>query len=185
VAVDLEVGWSKNMRLAILALCALAAFGADVIEPEFADVFYRLDGGKLVALERQASAKIHVGPFASSVKNEIPGGRSPIRFQADQQQPIEFVFKSVSPSDPAGLYHLRRLTAGKNKREALIMKTRLTSPLSATSQTGDAANDIPVTFSRYGTGSIKATAAALPPGEYAIGLSYGAASAAMFCFGID
>jgi hypothetical protein len=100
-----------RIRLATVALILVAGLGAqNPVEPEFADVFFRLDAGNLVPLERQASAKIHVGPFAGSVKSEIPGGRSPVRFQATQQ-PIEFV--------------------------------------------------------------------------YAIGLSYGAATAALFCFGID
>ena len=169
--------------LLVIALTVLTLVAQAPSEPEFANVFFRLDAGKLVPLERQGSLKIHAGPFGGSVKSEISGGRSPVRFQSGQ--PIEFVVKTLSPADPAGLYHLHRLAVGKNKREALIMKTRLTSPLSATSQIGDVANESPLTFSRYGTGSIKAVAAGLPPGEYAIGLSYAAATGTLFCFGID
>jgi hypothetical protein len=89
-----------------------------ISEPEFTDVFFRLDGVKLIPLERQAAA-IHTqahGFIVMSMKSasEFPGGRSPIRFRADQK--LEFVVRSLlaaSMTDPNISYCLRKLNSKK------------------------------------------------------------------------
>lgn len=43
-------------------------------------------------------------------------------------------------------------------------------------------NALPAEFSKYGDSSLKMKTAALPPGEYAVGKSYGQT---VFCFGVD
>src|ERR1700744_1759183 len=77
-----------------------------VAEPEFADVFFRLDAkGGLVPLERQTVViKGQAGGFiVMSMKSssEIPGGQSPIRFRTDEK--LDFLVRSViagSVADP-------------------------------------------------------------------------------------
>lgn len=108
---------------AVVALSATACFAQEAVpEPEFADVFFRLDAGKLDPLERQ-TAVIHgkaSGFIVMSTKaaSEFPGSKSPVRFRADQT--LDFVVRSplaASTVDPNTLYVLRRLNGKKKSRE--------------------------------------------------------------------
>ena len=154
-----------------------------VLEPEFPDVFFGLDAGKLVPLERQAMGNLHAGAFGGKYTAEFPGGKSPVRFRSGD--PLEFVIRRVADSDPAGMYHLRTLMADKKKRQFIIMSVHLTSPFSATAKFGASEGDVPTTYSRYGASSIKMAVSKLPVGEYALGISFGGTGQAMFCFGVD
>jgi hypothetical protein len=155
-------------------------------EPEFDNVFFRLEAGKLVPLERQtaiiqgkASGFIVMSMKASS---EFPGAKSPVRFSSDQ--PLDFVVRSeLAPSsvDPNMLYVLRKLNGKKKSRELIIMAGHA-SPLGASTKTDLAEGVLPVTFARYGASSIRMTTGPLPPGEYAISQ---ANAQTVFCFGVD
>ena len=158
-----------------------------VTEPEFADVFFRLDAGKLIPLERESMAtSFHVGMFSGSTKSVISGDRSPVRFHPDE--PLEFIVRTgpvTASQDPASAYHLRPLTVNKKTRELAIAESHLTGFASATSKMDAAIDELPVEFARYGSSSLKLTIKPLPPGEYALGQSYGGLGLAVFCFGID
>ncbi len=182
---------AEEMRPLALTAFALAlgigiaqAQTAAVPEPEFNDVFYRLDTGKLIPLERQAvQAKGHASGFiVMSMKTSalIPGGKSPVRFRASTPQ--EFIVKSLlgSYADPNTMLWLRKLTPKKDKRELVIMSGHA-SPVSTSVNTNMAAGTIPMEFSHFGQSSLKATVT-LPPGEYALSLMSGQF---VFCFGID
>jgi hypothetical protein len=157
-----------------------------VTEPEFADVFFRLDAGKLVPLEHQ-TAYIHVESSGFIVMNtrtsyEIPGTKSPVRFRSDQ--PLDFVVRSLfAPSavDPSTFYLLRRLDS-KKKTRGLIVTVGHANPGGATVNNDPTQGALPVTFARYGDSSLKMTTAPLPPGEYALSRSY---VLTLFCFGVD
>jgi hypothetical protein len=155
-------------------------------EPEFADVFFRLDAGKLLPLERQTAAiqGKASGFIVMSMKtsSEFPGVKSPVRFAADQ--PLIFVVRSPLASstvDPNTLYVLRKLNIKKKSRELIIMAGHA-SPVGASTKTDLAEGVLPVTFSRYGTSSIKMATGPLPPGEYALSRLY---AQTVFCFGVD
>ncbi len=91
-----------------------------------ADIFYRLDGERLISLERQGAATqtgAH-GFIVMSMKSaaEFPGGKSPIRFNAGE--PLTFIVRSAIPigaMDPNTIYHFRRLVAKKKTRELVTM----------------------------------------------------------------
>jgi hypothetical protein len=157
-----------------------------VTEPEFADVFFQLDAGKLVSLERQtafiqgkASGFIVMSMKASW---EIPGTKSPVRFHSDQT--LDFVIRSLfaqSAVDPSMFYFLRKLNIKKKTRELVVM-TGHASPGSATINNDPAQDALPLTFTRYGDSSLKMTTGHLTPGEYALSRPY---AQIVFCFGID
>jgi hypothetical protein len=158
-----------------------------VVEPEFAEVFFHLDSGKLVPLERQGMATaMHMGMFSGSMKSVISGDRSPVRFHADET--LEFVVRQgqvTNSQDPASAYHLRPLAIKQKTRELAISQTHLTGLGSATSKMDAAIDELPVEFARYGNSSLKLTTKPLPPGEYALGQSYGGLGLAVYCFGVD
>jgi len=149
-------------------------------------VFFRLDAGKLIPLERQ-TAVIQgkaSGFIVMTMKSasEFPGAKSPVRFTSDR--PLEFVVRTLLASssvDPTTLYVLRRLGTKKKSRELIIMSGRA-SPLGASTNSPLAQGVLPVEFSRYGTSSLKMTTAALQPGEYAVSRQYGQT---VFCFGVE
>ena len=148
-----------------------------VVEPDTAEVFYKLEDSKLIPLERQ-TATIHGKASGFIVMNmksvsEFPGGKSPVRFHSGE--PLDFVVRSFAASsavDPNSLYTLRRLDEKKKRRELVIMAGHF-SPLGASTQTNLAQGVLPVEFSKYGNGSIKLRTAPLPPGEYAVSRIYG------------
>jgi hypothetical protein len=180
-----------NMRVAIAVpiLFAFAIVGwpqETIAEPEFADVFFRLDAGKLTPLERQ-TAVIQgkaSGFIVMSMKtaSEFPGARSPVRFASGK--PIDFVVRtplSSSAVDPSTLFTLRRLGVKKKSRELVIMSGHA-SPLGASTSSPLAQGVLPVEFAKYGAFSLRMTTAALPPGEYAVSRQFGQT---VFCFGVD
>ncbi len=173
--------------LVIVTLCSLADVAQETpSEPEFADVFFRLDAGKLVPLERQ-TATIQgkaSGFIVMSMKSswEIPGTKSPVRFRSDQ--PLEFVVRSLltqSAIDPSTFYFLHKLNIKKKTRELVVMVGHA-SPGSATMNNDPAQGALPVTFARYGASSLKMTTGPLPSGEYALSGPYAQTA---FCFGVD
>jgi hypothetical protein len=84
---------TQHIRLTIcLAFAGVVTAGGqqndpagNLPEPEFSNVFFRLMDGKLIPLERQtATAHVHGGGFIVhdvSGVGEVPGPRSPVRFQ--------------------------------------------------------------------------------------------------------
>jgi len=180
---------SKNFYplLLILAFCAVAGVAQETLsEPEFSDVFFRLDTGRLVPLERQTAAiqGKASGFIVMSTKaaSEFPGTKSPVRFRSDQA--LDFVVRSLLASstvDPNTLYVLRKLTSKKKSRELVIMAGQVT-PLGGSTKTDLAQGVLPVSFAHYGAASIKMTAGPLPPGEYAVSRLY---AQTVFCFGVD
>ena len=71
-----------------------------LVEPETAEVFYKLDDGKLIPLERQ-TAPIQgrvSGLVVISIKSvsEFGGGKATFRFRSDG--PLEFVVRSALAS---------------------------------------------------------------------------------------
>ena len=173
--------------LMAVTLCSLTGVAQETLtEPEFADVFFRLDAGKLISLERQtatiqgkASGFIVMNMKASM---EIPGTKSPVRFHSDQ--PLNFVVRSMLAPlavDPSTFYFLRKLNSKKKTRELVVMVGHA-SPGSATMNNDPAQGALPVTFARYGASSLKITTGPLPPGEYALSGPY---AQTFFCFGVD
>ncbi len=171
---------------AVVLSCAAVALAQQVRpEPDFSDVFYRLEANRLVSLERQTvtqQAKAS-GFVVMNVKavSEIAGARASVRFPAGQ--PLDFVVRTAfdpSALDPGAVYFLRRLTVKKNDRELLMMSAHL-SPVGS-SRTSGQADALPVAFSRYGTSSLEITTQRLAPGEYALREDH---ANAVFCFGVD
>jgi hypothetical protein len=154
-------------------------------EPEMADIFYRLDSGKLIPLERQAAA-IHGGAhgfmvMGMKVASEFPGSKSPVRFNSAH---LDLIVRSIVPVtsvDPNTIYCLRKLNSKKKSRELLFM-TGHASPIGGSTTTTPLEGILPVEFSKYGNSSLKMTTGELAPGEYAVGKPYGPA---VFCFGVD
>jgi hypothetical protein len=175
-----------EMKLLATVLLAFACFAQTTLEPEIADIFFRLDQNKLVPLERQ-SAAIRGGAhgfIVMSMKStsEFPGAKSPVRFKSGE--PVDFVVRSVfrlSAGDPNTIYCLRKLNGKKKTRELVIMSGHA-SPIGASMTTTPSEGMLPVEFSKYGNSSLKMTTGALSPGEYAVGHPYGPA---VFCFGVD
>jgi hypothetical protein len=149
-------------------------------EPDAPEVFFRLDGTKLVALERQNPPfKIKARGFivvASSMSAQLKGGKSPIRVAAGQ---VDLVIRTAA-TDPQSIFVLRRLDAKKDSRQIVVSRGHVT-PVGATFDSNNSGSSMPVEFARYGQGSVKASAK-LPAGEYAIGRPMGPA---LFCFGVD
>jgi len=170
--------------MVILALACLAQTATP--EPEMADIFYRLDRGTLVPLERQAPAtrsNAH-GFFVMNLTtvSEYPGAKSPVRFKSGER--FDFVVRTVVPVfavDPNTIYVLRKLDPKKKTRDVPIMTAHF-SPLGTSTTTTPAEGILPVEFSRYGSSSLKMTSGELVPGEYAVGPVHGPA---VFCFGVD
>jgi hypothetical protein len=165
------------------------ATGSDskpVSEPEISDVFYRLNGGSLVPLERQ-TAIIKGGAsgfmvMTMKVSSEFPGSRSPVRFSPASA--FQFVVRSMlaaSSIDFNTIYCLRQLDQKKKSRQLIIMSGHA-SPIGASTSTNLAQGVLPVEFARYGTSSLKLTIGSLPPGEYAVSRVY---AQVVFCFGVD
>jgi hypothetical protein len=158
----------------------------DLAEPEFDNVFVELDAGKLIPLERQtaliqgkASGFIVMSSKAAS---EFPGAKSPVRFHSNQ--PLEFIVRSPIASttvDPSTLFVLRRLNVKKKSRELVIMAGHAT-PFGASTKTDLAEGVLPISFTHYGTSSLKVTTGPLPPGEYALSQVF---AQTVFCFGTD
>jgi hypothetical protein len=157
-----------------------------LIEPDTSEVFYRLDSGKLISLERQ-TAVIHSktsGFIVMSMKTvtEFRGGKSPVRFPSGE--PMDFVVRSVlgaSGVDQNTFYCLRHLDEKKKTRELLTMVGHA-SPMGASAQMNVDQGVLPVEFGKYGSGSIKLHTEPLPSGEYAVSRIYGQT---VFCFGVD
>jgi hypothetical protein len=168
----------------VLGLSAML-LAQSVAEPEIADVFYRLDGEKLVQLERQGSATqtgAH-GFIVMSMKSvaEFPGAKSPVRFKAGE--PITFIVRSPIPigsMDPNTIFHFRKLVEKRKTRELVTMSGNV-NPFGMSVKTNGSTGLLPVEFSKYGEHSLKAVTGSLPPGEYAFSKLGGAA----FCFGVD
>jgi hypothetical protein len=163
----------------------MACFGQVVVEPDMADVFWRLGDGKLVPLERQGTGTMHgkAGFGSMKVTAQLPGAKSPVRFHAGEQ--LEFVVRSslVTAVDPATIYALSVLDAKKNMRELAMMTGSASLFHGATTKTGSALEkNLPVEFSKYGDSSVKLVMKSLPPGEYALGRT---GSQVVFCFGVD
>jgi hypothetical protein len=173
--------------LVLLAFCAIAGAAQEILlEPEFADAFFRLDAGKLVPLERETAAiQGKVSGFIvmnTKSSSEFPGTKSPVRFRSNQS--LDFVVRSPlagSSVDPNTLYVLRKLNIKKKSRELVIVAGHA-SPLGASAKTDLAEGVLAVTFARYGASSIRMTTAPLPPGEYALSRLY---AQTVFCFGVD
>lgn len=176
----------RRVAIALLTSCAIAAAAQQVApDPDFPDVFFRLDAGKLVLLERQTATVQGKasGLLVTNVKevSDFPGTKSTVRFSAGQ--PIEFIVRpAIDPSavDPGAVYFLRKLAVRKNERELVIMSARV-SPV-GTSRTSKLSDALPLAFSRYGASSVKLTTQGLPPGEYAFSVEH---DPAVFCFGVD
>jgi hypothetical protein len=152
-----------------------------VAEPEFEDVFFRLDAGKLTPLERQSiNYKGHAGFMGHDMQSssEFSGEKSPIRFKASDH--LQFIVKPSLNKDPESIFYLRRLTPKKKLREMVLM-TGSVKVFGGTTQINPTGS-LPVQFSRYGGSSLIMTMTALPPGEYAVGPIYGNVA---FCFGVD
>jgi hypothetical protein len=176
------------MKLLLLFLLAITACAAQTLvqEPDFADVFFRLENGQLVALERQPIT-MKGGAHGFVVVNvkvtaRFPGGKSTVRFKAEE--PLAFVVRSqlaAGATDPAMFYSLRKLDAKKDHREVTITGGRFT-PLGGSTSTNFQEGTVPVSFSRYGNASYQLTTPGLPPGEYALGSIY---PQVLFAFGVD
>jgi hypothetical protein len=174
-------------NLCVAALLATTCMGqAGAPEPEFVAVFYRLDGERLIPLERQTpTTKGGAGGFVFvSVKMaaEFPGSKSPIRFASG---PLSFVVRLMAygaMGDPNATYILRKLEQKKSTRRLVFMSGHF-SPVGGSMATNFVQGGLPVKFTKYGDGSLKMTTGALAPGEYAVSKAY--PGQAVFCFGVD
>jgi hypothetical protein len=160
----------------------LATIDQGFEEPELGGIFYALDGPKLIPLERR-DAVVQVGVSGIIVMNgksviKFTGPHSPVRLR--HAPSLDFIVRSSANADPGTLYHLRRLEISKTDREITVMSEHAT-PLGASAKVDDQ-SIVPLEYSRYGTHSVKVTAALLSPGEYAIGSQGGKT---IFCFGVD
>lgn len=158
----------------LCVLCAtlftpLISAAGKVREPEAIGVFYWLNNGSLVQLERQ-TAVIKV-MFRETA--ELKGERSPIRIKSGQKQ--EFIVQLANGVDP-NKYSLNQFKVKNGKRQVVLTKAML---LGAKSEV----NTIFFNVSKYGSRSYKIVPAeTLPPGEYGFNPSE---SDDVFCFGID
>jgi hypothetical protein len=122
----------------LVGLFSLAALAQSLPEPDIADVFYRLEGEKLVSLERQ-SAAIKSGAHGFIIvgmksAQEFPGAKSPIRFKAGE--PLTFIVRSAIPPtmmDPATIFFMRALKPKGKNRELVTMSGHF-SPIVADSR---------------------------------------------------
>jgi hypothetical protein len=178
--------FTTRLPLALLLAISFCAAQAPVREPEFADVFFRLENGQLTALEREPIT-MKGGAHGFIVMNvkvtaRFPGGNSTVRFKAGE--PLDFVVRSpfaAGAADPATLYILRKLDAKKDHREVTFTGGRFT-PLGGSTSTNFQEGTLPVTFSKYGKASYQVNNPGLPPGEYALGSIY---PRVLFAFGVD
>jgi hypothetical protein len=174
-----------------LSLCALllcVSAGAQetskVQEPEYDFVYQYLDqaNGSLKALERQtpsSSFKLKfMGYGGGKSTYEVKGGKSPVRFKADQK--IELVVRGIPATiDPSSVIKLVRFDAKKDKRELIIGKVGALGVGSSTMNPD--AGSMPINTTRYGSYSLRISPAEpLGPGEYGV-----ISSSQFFCFGID
>jgi hypothetical protein len=157
-----------------------------VSEPEFSEVFVALDSGRLVPLERQTAAiQGAAGGFmvaSTKASYVLSGSRSPIRFHSNQT--LDFVIRTAIVSttvDPSNIYVLRKMESKKKSRE-IVFSSGHFSPLGGSMKTNLETGSLPLTFTKYGSGSIKVTATALSSGEYALSR---AGALNLFCFGVD
>jgi hypothetical protein len=175
-----------KLLVAFLLVILLCAAQTPVREPEFADVFFRLENGQLIALERQPITMKGGGHGFIVVNVKVtarfPGGKSTVRFKAGE--PIDFVVRSplsAGAADPAMFFCLRKLDAKKDHREMTITGGRFT-PLGGSTSTNFQEGTVPVSFTKYGNGSYRVSTSGLPPGEYALGSIY---PQVLFAFGVD
>jgi hypothetical protein len=184
----IEGGFVKlTVILAVILICVGAAFGIDAtMEPEASEVFYGLNAGQLLPLEREvAVVRGRAGGFiAIKVKGtlEFRGGRSPVRFRSGV--PLKFVIRPTASTpavDPFTAYCLRSLDSKKKVRE-IVITSGYATPLGASSTVNASKGVMPLTVSRYGEHSYIYTATDLPPGEYALSNTRGGLA---FCFGVN
>ena len=175
-----------RLSLVFLLVISLCAAQTPLREPEFADVFFRLENGQLIALERQPITMKGGGHGFIVVNVKVtarfPGGKSTVRFKA--REPLDFVVRSplsAGDADPAMFYCLRKFDTKKDHREVTITDGRFT-PLGGSTSTNFQAGTLPVSYSRYGNASYLVSPPGLPPGEYAIGSIY---PQVIFAFGAD
>ena len=146
-----------KLLIALVAFASLAV-GQSAPEPDIADIFYRLEGERLVQLERQGAATqtgAH-GFIVMTMKSsaEFPGGKSPVRFKAGE--PLTFIVRSAIPIgsiDPNTIYHLRRLVAKKKTRELVTMSGNA-NPFGVSTKINGTTGLLPVEFSKYGDHSL-------------------------------
>jgi hypothetical protein len=178
----------RNVAMLSAVLCIITASQGQtpVREPEFAEVFFRLQNGALGELERQPvemKGGAH-GFIAYSVKvtSRLPGGKSAVRFKAGEA--LAFVVRSplaAGAADPAARYCLRKLDAKKDHREVTITGGKFT-PIGGSTTTNFQQGTVPVTFEKYGQTSYAVRVEHLAAGEYAIGSIY---PQTLFAFGVD
>jgi hypothetical protein len=171
---------------ALLTLCAISEAQeiGKVQEPEYDFVYQYLDqaNGSLLALERQTpSANFRtkfMGYGGAKSTYEVRGGKSPVRFKADQK--IELVVRGIPATlDPSTIIKLVRFDAKKDKRELVVGKVGALG-LGGSSVSPDAGS-LPINTTRYGSYSLRISPAeSLQPGEYGV-----ISSSQFFCFGID
>ena len=174
----------KLLLALLIATVLMTETNTPVIEPDSTDVFFALDAGKLVPLERsrgnmQTHAKGYI-VYVTKVSTDFPGGKSPVRFHSGSS--VDFVVRSANVSvDPGSLYFLRQLDAKKNKRE-IVTTTGHATPVGAFLKSDIGRGTLPVEYSRYGDNSFMLHVESLPPGEYAVSRGFGVVA---FCFGVD
>jgi hypothetical protein len=185
----LLTGKMKTILLAgIVLLAGMPALSQQELpaEPQRADVFMRLDAGKLLPLEHQRPVvkSKNRGFIVSSVTRllKLKGATSTVRFHSAAT--LEFLVRMDRPGlmDPGSFYVLRKLQVKHDSREMTLMSARGT-PIGVFAKRNLRAEGLlPLDFSNYGQASLKLTAHDLPPGEYAISRASGFS---IFCFGVD
>lgn len=162
------------LQMAPLLLCVGAA-PAQVCP----SLLCQVQGGAVTPLERQdAAAKVKAHGFivaSGSASLQIAGKSSPVRFPHGAPVAIVLNFSS----DPADLFHLRRLTPDRKARYAVVSRSRAT-PIGAS---GATEAPLPLRFEKdAAVGGYRVEVGTLPPGEYAIGRVGGRT---LYCFGVD
>jgi hypothetical protein len=156
-----------------------------LLEPELDDVFFRVDGERLIALEQELPETVIRGGLDVLV---LQGRASSVRFRAGD---LTFVVRSeydVSKVDATAFYKLHELTTPRwdPKKQKLTPKTDKRELLLGGTQVFPTrafyAKTVGVKFSGYGGSSYKIETESLPRGEYAFRRT---AAKAVFCFGID
>src|SRR6266436_10194846 len=139
--------FTMRPHLAFLLGMVVCAGQTPVREPDFADVFFRLENGQLIALERQPIT-MKGGAHGFIVVNvkvtaRFPAGKSTARFKVGE--PLHFVVRSplsAGAADPAMFYCLRKLDAKKDHREVTITGGRFT-PLGGSTSTSFQEGTVP------------------------------------------
>ena len=158
----------------------------NLVEPEFAEVFYWLDGATLRPLERLTGtirAKAN-GFIVMNVKTRMafPGSTSSVR--VPNGRALDIVVRSglaAAKVDPSATYWLREVVSTGRTRE-LVLNAGHASPLGATFNATVMDGVVPVRFALYGKSSYKMSTPPLPPGEYVVSRAF---SRDAFFFGID